>query len=153
MYPLLTGAITLGGGVQPSTLDMVMQAGWAAKLVLFALVLASVLSWSVIVMKHKTIKVARKQSQAFLNTFWYGQDLEEIYAKSEQYTHSPVANVFKAGFKELKKLSQLDAKGELLKTEGLNNISRALARATMSEVGSLESAIGMLATVGSATPF
>ncbi len=150
---LFSGAVVLNGGLQTSPLDLIMQAGWMAKFVLLCLLLASVLSWTVIVMKHKTLTIARKESQAFLNTFWYGQDLEEIFTKSDQYTHSPVANVFKAGFKELKKLSALENKADAVKYEGLANVSRALSRATMSEIGALEVAVGLLATVGSATPF
>jgi biopolymer transport protein TolQ len=141
------------GGLQTSAIDLILQAGLMAKLVLVCLMGASLFSWSVILMKQQTIKVARKQSQLFLNTFWYGQDLEEIYTKSEQYTHSPVANVFKAGFKELKKLSQIEGKADLIKVDGLSNVSRALTRATLAEIGNLESAVGVLATVGSATPF
>lgn len=153
MSVLLTGAVALNNGMQMSAIDLIMQSGWVVKLVLACLLGASVLSWSVIAMKHKTLTIAKKESQAFLNTFWYGQDLEEIYNKSEQYTHSPVANVFKAGFKELKKLSQLDSKGDMLKNESLSNVSRALTRATMAEIGGLESSVGALATVASATPF
>lgn len=150
---LFTGAVAVNTGLQTSAIDLVMQSGLVAKLVLLCLLAASVLSWTIIAMKHKTLKLARKESQAFLNTFWYGQDLEEIYSKSEQYGHSPVANVFKAGFKELKKLSQLEGKPDLVKTEGLSNVARALTRATMAEVGNLETAVGILATVASSTPF
>ena len=130
-----------------------MQAGLMAKLVLLCLHGGSIVSWTVIAMKHKALKLARKESQAFLNTFWYGQDLEEIFSKSEQLGRSPVANVFKAGFKELKKISQLESKSAQTKADGLANVARALNRATMAEIGSLEVAIGLLATVGSATPF
>jgi len=142
-----------GSGIQMSAIDLVLNSGFIVKMVLLALMSASVLSWSVIFMKHKNIKLARKQSQAFLNTFWYGQDLEEIYSKSEQYQNSPVANVFKAGFKELKKVSQIDSKADLSKNGGLDNISRALSRATMAEIGSLETAVSILATIGSSAPF
>lgn len=153
MSTLFAGAVTLGGGTQASALDLVLQAGLMVKFVLFSLLASSVISWAVIFTKHKTLRTASKQSQAFLNTFWYGQDLEEIYAKSEQYAASPVANVFKAGFKELKKISQLEGKDDERRTEGVDNVSRALNRATMAEIGGLESSVGLLATVGSATPF
>lgn len=150
---LFTAAVTVNAGLQTSPLDLILQAGFVVKLVLLSLLLSSVLSWTVIVMKQKTLKLARKESQAFLNTFWYGQDLEEIYSKSDQYANSPVANVFKAGFKELKKISQLEGKAGGMKSEGLDNISRALTRATMAEIGSLETRVGILATIASATPF
>jgi biopolymer transport protein TolQ len=151
MFGALFSGAVVTGGLQTNAIDLVLQSGLMAKLVLLCLLAASVLSWSVIIMKYRNIKTARKQSQAFLNTFWYGQDLEEIFSKSDQYTHSPVANVFKAGFKELKKVSSIDNK--TARQESISNITRALSRATMSEVGSLETAVSILATVGSATPF
>lgn len=149
---IFAGAVTTAttAGLQMSPIDLVLQSGWMAKLVLLFLLAASVMSWSVILMKHKTLKTAKKQTAAFLNTFWYGHDLEEIFNKTEQYTHSPVANVFKAGFKELKKISQIDAKAHV---DSITNINRALTRATLAEISALETAVGILATVGSATPF
>lgn len=150
---VFAGAVALNTGMQAGALDLVLQAGLMVKFVLFCLLASSVLSWTVIIMKHRALKNARRQSQTFLNTFWYGQDLEEISAKSEQLTGSPVANVFKAGFKELKKLSQLEGKNESVKSEGIDNVSRALNRATMTEIGNLEASVGLLATVGSAAPF
>ncbi|MEW6058258.1 MAG: protein TolQ [Bdellovibrionota bacterium] len=150
---LLTGAIAVNPIATAGPLDLILQSGFVVKLVLASLLLASVVSWAVIFMKNKAFRAAKKQSQAFLNTFWYGQDLEEIFSKVEQYPQSPVANVFKAGFKELKKLSQLEGKAEALRQDGLANVSRALTRATLSEISNLEIAVGILATVGSATPF
>jgi biopolymer transport protein TolQ len=148
-----TNATSLNNGLQTSPIDLILQSGLMAKLVLLCLLAASVFSWTVILMKHKKLKSAQKESAAFLNTFWHGQDLEEISTKSEQYRNSPVASVFKAGFKELKKLSQIETKTEQFLSDGMNNISRALNRTTMSEVSELEKAVGFLATIGSATPF
>lgn len=144
---------TLNSGLQTSAIDLVLQSGLIAKLVLLSLVGASVFSWTIIFMKHKKMKQAKTESAAFLNTFWHGQDLEEIYNKSEQYHHSPVANVFKAGFKELKKISQIEPKTDLIKSEGIQNIARALNRTSLAEISFLETKVTVLATVASATPF
>lgn len=149
---LFATAVAVNPGIQMNALDLVWNSGFIVKMVLFFLLAASVFSWAVILMKHRALRLAQKESAAFLNTFWYGQDLDEIYNKSEQYRFSPVASVFKSGFKELKKLSQLE-KSSAIKSEGIDNISRALSRATMSEVTQLEKAVSLLATVGSAAPF
>lgn len=133
-----------------TTLDLIAQSGLVAKFVLIVLLIASVFSWTIILMKHRMMRLARRQSHEFLNTFWHGQDLEGIYSKSETLQRSPVANVFRAGFKELKKLSEVDQKVSSIKLE---NIERALARTSLAEVSNLEKATGLLATVGSATPF
>lgn len=130
--------------------DLISQSGLVIKFVLLILLMASVFSWTIIFMKHRMVRMARRQSHEFLNTFWHGQDLEGIYARSETLHRSPVAKVFRAGFKELKKLSEVDQKISSVKIE---NIERALARTSLSEVTSLEKSTGLLATVGSATPF
>ena len=164
MITLLAAPMVVQTGLQTGPLDLILNSGLIVKLVLLCLLGASALSWGIIFTKFKSLKTAKKQSTAFLNTFWYGQDLDEVYAKSEGYTLSPVANVFKAGFKELKKLSQvasqstsLETKETLsshsLKNEGIQNISRALYRATLTEMSILESRVSILATIGSATPF
>ncbi len=149
MFFLLTAAVNVNSPLQTSALDLILQAGWMVKFVLFCLLFASVLSWTVILMKHKAFKLAHKQSQAFLNVFWYGKNLDEVFTKTDEFPHSPVASVFKAGFKELKKFSNV----ELLEKGGITNLSRALTRATISEIGSLEKTVGVLATVASAAPF
>lgn len=139
-----------------STIDLVMQAGPIAKFVLLLLLVASVFSWGIIFMKHSTLRKAEKESAEFLNMFWYGQDLEEVHSKSDQFKKSPVASVFKSGFKELKKISQLDsseAAKNSLPVGALDNISRSLARATMNEITTLEKSVGILATIGSTAPF
>lgn len=105
-------------------------------------------------MKYKIISKAIRESKQFLNVFWYGKDLEEIYSKSEKIRRSPVANVFKAGFKELKKISEIDAKmSATVKENTISNISRTLSRTSLAEMSTLEKTVGLLATVGSATPF
>lgn len=143
-----------GVASQPSAIDLALHSGIIVKFVLLFLLGASVFSWSIILMKRKTMRLAKKESQAFLNAFWYGQSLEDIFEKAEkQFAHAPVASVFKAGYKELKKISQIESKSERARFEGVVNISRALSRTSLTEVSNLESMLGFLATVGSAAPF
>ncbi len=137
-----------------NTLDLVLQAGFMAKLVLLSLFIASVFSWTIIVTKSATLKAATKTNQAFLKIFWQGQDLEEIYIKSEQFNRAPVSHVFKAGYKELKKLTQTQGKpGVLLQTASLENVNRSLNRAMVQELTQLESRVGFLATIAACAPF
>ncbi|HRK02296.1 MAG TPA: MotA/TolQ/ExbB proton channel family protein [Oligoflexia bacterium] len=66
-------------------------------------------------------------------------------------TQGAVAAVFKAGYKELKKISQIDARN--VRTESIANIHRALGRTALAETHGLEKMVGFLATIGSAAPF
>lgn len=153
---IFTGAIAINSTGSASTLDLILHASLVGKAVLLLLLLASLFSWAIIFMKQKTLKSALSETQSFLNMFWYGQDLEEIFHKSDQYTKSPVASVFKAGFKELKKISQLESTSNKqfpILSSGIDNINRSLQRATIAEISILEKYVGVLATVGSASPF
>ncbi len=137
--------------IQPGVLDLITQSGPLVQLVLLMLVFASVLTWAVIFAKWKTLKAARIENDQFLNVFWHSPSIEEIFSKSDQFTRSPVASVFKSGFKELKKLTATDSgRGD---GQAVDNINRALMRASNAEVGNLEKHVGWLATTASAAPF
>jgi len=135
--------------VQTGVLDLILQAGLMAKFVMLLLLSASVLSWAIIVMKWRSIKYATQENVRFLNVFWHGKNVDEVFAKCDKYARSPIASVFRSGFKELKRLSD----GKNLEPECVENINRALMRASNVEVTVLEKYIGWLATTASAAPF
>lgn len=135
--------------VQHGVLDLVAQAGPVGKAVLVLLLFASVVSWALIFMKWRSIKVANAENGEFLDVFWHSKNIEEIYDRSDRYVRSPVASVFKSGFKELKKLTGSETRGSF----AVENITRALMRASNSEVAVLEKHVSWLATIASAAPF
>ena len=128
-------------------MDLVSQSGPVAKTVLLLLLLASVTCWSIIFMKWKGLRRAMRQNHDFLELFWHGKSLEDVMAKTDKYPGSPVAAVFKSGVKELKKV----APGE--GADGIDNVHRALVRASNSEIAGFERHVGWLATTASAAPF
>lgn len=136
---------------QAGIFALISDSGPMAKLVLLVLFLASVLCWGIIITKWRTLKRALDQNGQFLNIFWHGKNIDEILAKTEKYSASPVASVFRSGVKELKKLSATDVK--TTGSESVDNIYRALIRASNSEIASLEKNVGWLATTASAAPF
>ena len=103
------------------------------------------------IMKWRSLSKAASQNQKFLNVFWHGKNIEEIFAKSEKFPSSPVATVFKSGVKELKKVNS--GEGESDNTGKIENITRALLRSSTSEVAALETHRAWLATTASAAPF
>ena len=130
---------------------MVLNAGPVGKLVLLILAIASVYSWSVIFAKWRALKSAQSENVDFLAAFWNSKSIEDVFAKIDQYAHSPIANVFKSGVKELKKFSAMEF--EAAESSGVENVNRALARASNNEVTQLEKHVGVLATVANAAPF
>lgn len=136
---------------QNGLFSLIADAGPMAKLVLLLLLLASIFCWAIIFTKGRTLKRASLQNRKFLETFWRGSTIEEILSKAEQFPASPVAAVFKSGVKEFRKLSSEDL-GELHLGK-VENVQRALARASNAEIASLEKNVGWLATTASAAPF
>ncbi len=139
--------------VHTGVFDLIAQSGLMAKLVLFLLLAASVLCWAIILAKWQHLKRVRAENKQFLDTFWNGKSIEEIVNKSDRYAVSSIANVFKGGVKELRKLSASDSGIPTTGGEKVENIQRALIRASHSEIAALEKNIGWLATTASAAPF
>lgn len=132
--------------------------GLIVKLVLFVLISFSVISWGIILFKFFQIHRANRESESFLDLFWRAKQFDAIAAQSEQLQHSPLIVLFREGFRELKHLAgNTAAKSERrsFSTElgGIDNVSRALRRATNSEITRLEKYTTFLATTGSTAPF
>jgi biopolymer transport protein TolQ len=137
--------------VQNGLFDLVLASGPVGKSVLLLLLAVSVLSWAVILVKWRTLNAATRENQKFLDLFWHGKDLDEIADKADRFTRSPVASVFKSGVREFKRVS--GPNGQPANPIGVENITRALSRASTSEITHLERHVSWLATTASAAPF
>ena len=135
--------------IQAGIFDLVSNAGPVGKLVLVALLFVSILCWAIIFTKWRSLNKAIGENTRFLNFFWQSKSIDDIFARVESYSASPVASVFRAGVKELKKLPG----NESLEDLRVDNISRALTRATSHELSLVEKHISWLATTASAAPF
>jgi len=124
--------------------------------VLALLACASAFSWALIALKLMQLSRARAQSVTFLDTFWKASRLESIYQTAQSLHSSPLSKVFCAGYEELSRLAQSKEPPEGAMAErlgGIENVERALNRASTSEITELESKVSFLGTVGSAAPF
>ena len=145
---------------QESLVSMVTGSGPVVQAVLYVLILFSVVSWGIIFSKLRQIRVARRQSARFIEIFWDTKNLTTIHTASQELKESPVAQVFRAGYQELVRLTRAKrqnnpGEGTLDSTElgGIENVERAMRRAMNQEVTRLERALTFLATTASATPF
>lgn len=138
--------------------EMVTHGGPIVTGVLLILVLSSVASWTIIFRKALHLRRAQRESVRFLETFWRSKRLDSIYASTEEMAVSPVAQVFRAGYVELSKVTQAQpAPGEETAMHdqlgGFENVERALARAANAELTALEMQIPFLGTTAAAAPF
>ncbi len=139
-------------------LEMVTHGGPIVTGVLLILVLSSIASWTIIFRKLLHLSRAQAESVRFLETFWRSKRLDTIYTAAEEMPVSPVAQVFRAGYVELSKVTQAQPeKGEDTAMHdqlgGFENVERALARAANAELTALEMQIPFLGTTAAAAPF
>ena len=131
--------------------DLIIQAGPMAKMVLLLLLAASIFSWAIIFMKWHSIKNATHDNALFLEIFWHSKNVDEAFSKADKFQYSPVASIFKAGYKELRRISGPESSA--IGSDGVDNVNRALMRASNSEISIFEKNVGFLATTASAAPF
>jgi biopolymer transport protein TolQ len=165
MHPqhvLMVGATSLaagGGGESMDILSLLMNASGVVMGVLFLLISLSVISWFIIGYKALYYGRATSQSVKFIELFWAAKRLDGVYNECEVLDASPLAQMFKAGYVELTKVTaqkrEAQAGGfhEGGGDDHLENIERSLRRAYTAEMTHLESLIPFLATTGSAGPF
>jgi biopolymer transport protein TolQ len=148
-------------GQQQSLVTIVLGASPVVQLVLLLLLVFSVGSLGVILYKFRQLRAARRQSERFLEIFWEAKNLAAINTASVELKQSPVAHVFRSGYQELQRLTRPkksgtwgDAPGaESTDLGGIENVERAMRRATTQEVTRLEKALTFLATTASTAPF
>ncbi len=133
-------------------LDLIAGASPVVQLVLLVLVFFSIFSWTIVFFKRKTLKTAEAQSRKFLAVFRKSTNLSEVNEAARRYQSSPLASLFQSGFKELAYLAKSNPKPEL-SPDKMDNLNRALLKASNSEVAKLEKMMSFLATTGSVTPF
>jgi len=124
--------------------------------VLWTLVACSAASWGIIFYKVGQLRRARRQSERFEEVFWESKSLNQIHAQSLEYKQSPVAQVFRAGYQELMRLTRARRQGEgegEMELGGAANVERALRRAANLEVTRLEGSLTFLATTAATAPF
>lgn len=141
--------------------DMILSAGPVGQLVMLTLLLFSVASWTIVIMKARLFKKVRLDSEDFLETFWNSANLNEAHTAAAQYQFSPQASVFIAGFAELQKINKIrnrqenDAAEEKLDMQlaTMDNLKRAIRKAQGEMFSQMGKNLPFLATTGSAAPF
>ncbi len=149
----------MNGANVPGVVELLRGTGPVVQAVLWLLVAFSVGSWGIILYKFMQISRARRQSERFIAIFWESKNLAAIHTASVGLQHSPVAQVFRAGYQELLQLTR--AKRQAVGAEtgfstdlgGVENVTRAMKRQANIELTKLEGGITFLATTGSTCPF
>ena len=96
---------------QLSLLDLVLHASFTVQMVMVLLVLASMMSWYMIVNRFIYFRNAREELYQFEERFWSGVDLSQLYREGNEKAADGQAmlgmeSIFRGGFKEFSRLAQ-----------------------------------------------
>ncbi len=150
------GSLDIGSNFHGSLLGMILDAGLMVKFVLLILLVLSVVSWTIIFLKFRYYRKIRIENEAFDSDYQRSNKLSEVLPAAKKYSVSTTAEVFRVGYTELTKMNKVSkdgSRGDEISLSSLDNVQRALNRASNTEMTKLESALGFLATTGSASPF
>ncbi len=135
-----------------SLFQLVANASLLVQLVMLLLMLASLVSWTMIFRKRTVLKQARRAADEFEERFWSGKDLVSMYNRitAPRYTPTGMEKIFEAGFREFARLHKQNGMEPRSVLDGTQRSMRVtLAR----EMDNLELHLAFLATVGSTSPY
>ncbi len=135
-----------------SFLTLIGNASWVVLLVLLMLIMASAVSWVMIVQRGLLLRVTRQSMVEFEDRFWSGMDLTQLYqdVQKEENGDSGLEQIFKAGFREF---SRLRSQGATDADAIMEGTQRAMRVAISREHEKLEMHLPFLASVGSTCPY
>jgi biopolymer transport protein TolQ len=135
-----------------NVLDLILHASLPVQLVMLLLVLASISSWVIILMKKRVLDRAYKGADDFEERFWSGTDMSALMRElgNQDERGSGLSAIFEAGFREFARLRQKKSMDNRTQLEGAQ---RAMRTALSREMDALEHNLEYLANVGSISPY
>ena len=135
-----------------SPLELVLNASLIVQIVMGLLLLASLVSWSIMLRKRSELRRARADADRFEEVFWSGGDLSAMFKAIDQSRRVTrgMESIFESGFREFSRLRQQGGNAAAVLIEGAR---RGMKVALLKESDRLEHSLSMLATIGSTSPY
>ena len=130
---------------------LVLNASLVVQLVMLLLIILSLLSWSLIWRKYRTLTAARNEAEAFEDRFWSGLDVTNLYRSlhARRDDLHGLERIFEAGFAEFARLLKQTNEAERIMEGAQRSMRVVLGR----ETDAVERHLSFLATVGSTSPY
>ena len=134
-----------------SFIHLILNAGLVVQGVMAILVIASIMSWAVILGKTLQLRRARREAEDFEDDFWGSSDISGTYSQLTQRrgTLTGLERIFEAGFSEFGRLRRNTGSDEII----MDGSGRAMRIALARETDVIEQHLPFLATVGSISPY
>jgi biopolymer transport protein TolQ len=133
-------------------LELVLQASIIVQIVMVLLLVASVISWAIMLRKRSELNRARADADRFEEAFWSGGDLTAMFRAIDQSRRvtKGMEAIFEQGFREFTRMRQ---HGAVASAQLIEASRRGMRVALLMESDRLEHSLSMLATVGSTSPY
>jgi len=134
-----------------SILQLVANASPVVQGVMVILVIASVMSWTLIIGKSRQLRKARLLAEEFEEDFWGSSDISGTYSQltMRRGTLDGLERIFEAGFSEFGRLRRKTSNDEVI----MDGSGRAMRIAVSREADIVEQHLPFLASVGSVSPY
>jgi biopolymer transport protein TolQ len=133
-------------------LELVLQASIIVQIVMAILLLASIVSWSIMLRKRSELSRASADADRFEEVFWSGGDLSAMFRSIDQSRRvtKGMEAIFEQGFREFTRMRQ---HGPVAAAQLIEGARRGMRVALLRESDRLEHSLSMLATIGSTSPY
>jgi TolQ protein len=137
-----------------SVTGMVKGATGPVQVVMILLAIASVWSWAIMLDKAITFAGLNRKADSFLGLFRSASSLDDVYQKVSKEKNNPLVNIFLAGMNELRQSLEPNAiPSDHLREHIEERVTTSMEMIEARESERLGSGMGVLATVGSTSPF
>ena len=152
MDPTVNAVTLAPPGGDLSILGLFLQADIVVKVVMLALLMASVWVWAIVFEKVTTLRRVEKAADGFEERFWSGGSLDELYDEEGVKPAHPMASVFGAAMTEWRRSLRV-AGADLSRAGARDRVDRAMNVTIQREMERMEKWMIFLASVGSTAPF
>lgn len=134
-----------------SILQLVINASPVVQGVMILLLLASVMSWALIIGKSRQLRRAKNSAEDFEEDFWGSSDISGTYSQltMRRGALDGLERIFEAGFSEFGRLRRKTSNDEII----MDGSGRAMRIAVSREADVIEQNLPFLASVGSVSPY
>ncbi len=134
-----------------SVAHLIAQASVLVQIIMGLLLLASIVSWAVIISKRRLLSRTRNSSEKFEERFWSGGNLSDLYDSVIRNKEvDGLIPIFTAGFSEYRRQQQA---GDIDPDDAIAAVHRQMRVTQVREIERLEGGLPLLATIGSTSPY
>jgi len=137
--------------IDNTIIKLISEASLIVQIVMAILVIASLLSWAVMLIKSSQLRSASRQLEKFEDRFWSGVSLKKLY---DDLAHRPkrfgMEKIFFSGYHEYLRIQKNE---NITHLPMIATAQRAMRVAESRELDRLEQNLSFLATVGSISTY